>query len=70
MKDFIEGEDPLGHSNVVSFPIDAKLAATRAYRAELDRYDRAEREGRRAQFNARIKTAYFSALFAHTHSPI
>jgi len=29
MKDFIEGEDPLDRSNVVAFPIDAKLARAR-----------------------------------------
>jgi len=78
MKDFIEGEDLLDRSNVVAFPVDPKLeAATRAYRTELERYDRADREGRRARFSTRIKTAYFAALFegrfgrdVGDHSPI
>ena len=64
MKDFIEGEDPLDRSNVVAFPIDAKLARARQeYWTELARFDRLECEGKRPRFSKQIKTAYFAALF-------
>jgi len=48
--------------NVVPFPVTRTLrAAERAYRAERERVDRLECEGKYAQFNDRIPHCHFEA---------
>jgi len=63
MKDFNEGEDPLDRSNVVAFPMDAKLARARqAYWRELERFEWLEYEGKHPRLNKLIVAAYFALL--------
>ena len=51
--------------SIVPFPVNAKLERARqAYRAEIERFDRLEREGKTARLNKRIVASYFAVLAA------
>ena len=48
--------------SVVRFPVDAKLVqARRAYRAELERFERLGYEGKHPRLNKRVLAEYFEA---------
>ena len=64
--DFEAGADhPDAANGVATFPGNPKLARARqAYRAELDRFDRLEREGKRPRLNKPIVASSFALVAA------